>query len=321
MVMTKNQKCVKTRLPAAEDIACYPLDCYGNFNDSDEWGKRLLNIWIKAKRDYVEEGIANPDLFKSELQRAILEEIDIEDAFEQGCAELGFNSELLRDSAIYDQYFDLQSAKAFSAIPSHLHSELCWIPEWDGRSIDSLIETHGLQSDRYRSNYLEDIVPGDWLRRFLQMVNCSSVDLIGQAIAERGEEGRVFARKCAKANFKVDKNQNLAQLLSASQVIAAIENATSYALPMFHVEVNVRSLFQASPDLPMLLSTVRGEVHVGFHCPVNGAGYMDTYPGAVVVPANAIGFAGANRWTYGINKTYDLVRSCFYTTPVSVSGD
>lgn len=321
MIKTKQRKSAQQSVPPVEEIACYPLDGYGYFDDSEEWGKKLINLWIKTKRAYVEEGIANAELFKTELQRAILEEIDIEDAFAQGCAEIGVDGDQLFGGPVYDQYFDRQLARAFSSIPSHLHAELCWIPEWDGHCLDTLMDTHGLKSEHYRSNYLEDVLPGDWLRLFLQMVNCSSVDLIGAAIEEQGEVGRVLAQKCAQANFKVSKDQNRPQLLTASQVITAIENAYTYAIPMFHFEVNVRALFEAAPELPMKMATVKGQVHVGFHQPVNGAGYMDTYAGEVVIPANAIGFAGADRWSYGINRTYGLVRSYFYTTPVSISGN
>lgn len=312
------KKSTKKPAVSAAEIPCYALDFDTDYHYSEEWGNVLIKIWIKTKQACLSEGNWDEGAFRKELQYQMMEHLEIEDAFEQGCAEMGFSGHI--GSQLYNDYYEIQLANVFSLIPSSLHAELCWIPEWKGGDVDDLMYTQGLRSDRWRSSYIEDIQPGNWLRILLELVNCSSVDLIGAAIEERGEEGRRLAEKCAQANFKVSKDQNRLSLMSPIEVISAIENAYSNAIAMVHSEINVKALFNLDPSKPMTIQTVKGEVHVGLHDPLNGAGYMDTYPGEVTIPANAVGFVGADRWSYGINKTYGLVRSCFYTTPKQATG-
>lgn len=316
--MPKAAKKKTTRKVSVADIPCYATDFDTDYHYSNEWGNKLVDIWIKTKQAFMAEGNWAQGVFRKELQRQMLDQLDITDAFLQGCAEQGFTGEL--DSELYEEFFSLQMANVFSLIPSSLHAEFCWVPEWRGGDVDDLMYTQGLRSDRYRSSYIEDVQPGNWLRLFLELVNCSSVDLIGEAINERGEEGRVLAEKCAKANFKVDKDQNRAQLMNPHQVISAIENAYSNAFPVVHCEINLKALFEMDPSKPMTLKSAKAHVHVGLHEPLNGAGYLDTYPGQVTIPADAVGFFGANRWKYGINKVYGLVRSAFYTIPEQKTG-
>lgn len=300
----------------ASDIPCHAT-FVSDYNYSTEWGNKLIEIWIAARKGFVAEGWTVP-VFQDVLREAILEELDIEDAFLQGCAELGIEGDVY--SELYDQYKDAQRKDAVNLIPSGLHAELCWIPEWDGMSLDSLFETHGLRSDKWRSNYIEDVQPGPWLEIFLKLVNCSSVDLIGEAISEAGDAGRALAEKCAKANFKVAKDQTRRQILSPAEVISAIENANVNTIPMCHCEIDVRALFNLDPTHAMRLSTNKeGKVHVGFHEGINGCGYMDTYDGEVVIPPHAVGFLSALRWKYGIDATYGLFKPCFHTTPVAVA--
>lgn len=300
----------------ATDIPCYALDL-SDYHYSAEWGNRLIEIWIENRQAFVKEGLS-VEAFRENLCADILSAADIDDAFLQGCAEAGIDDDLGSDR--YDAYLELHQKDVLNIVPSGLHAELCWIPDWNGGDLDSLIESHGLKSERWGSNYLEEVIPGNWLKVFLEMVNCSSTDLIGAAIAARGSDGRAFAEKCAAANFKVDRDQQRRQLLSPDQVIAAIENAHVNALPMFHFEINVRALLQLDPRQPMrLCTTKREEVHVGFHEGINGAGYMDTYKGEVVVPPTAVGFLGAKRWRWSINETYGLFRPAFYATPVAMS--
>ena len=260
------------------DIPCHATELCTDYHYSDEWANQLVNIWIAAKREFVAEGWT-VEQFRKELETAVLNALDIEDAFEQGCAELGLDAQADIDTEMFDAYFASQLENVKHLIPGHLHAELCWIPEWVVNNLDCLIDTHGLRSDKWRSNYLDDVQPGNWLERFLVMVNCSSVDLIGYAIANRGEEGRTFAEKCAKANFKVSKDQNRKQIMDPEQVVSAIENAYFNAVPMAHAEINLRALFDLDPTKPMRWTTdKKGEVHIGFHEFINGAGYLDTYP-------------------------------------------
>jgi hypothetical protein len=81
--------------------------------------------------------------------------------------------------------------------------------------------------------------------------------------------------------------------------------------------VNVKALFLMSPGAAMRMSSAKGQVHLGFHEGFNGAGYMDSYAGEIVIPANAAGFLSSNNWNYGIDSVYGIVKSCFYTTPAA----
>ncbi len=296
----------------ASDIPCHET-FVDDYNYSSEWGNKLIDIWIKAKQKFRSEKLS-VQAFRDELRAAVLNELDIEEAFLQGCASIGIEGDL--DSKLFEQYAEIQDQEVMNLIPSGLHAELCWVPGWDEVDLDDLLYEFGLRSERCKSNYIEDVQPGKWLEVFLKMVNCNSVDLIAAAKA-RGPEGRFFAEKCAKADFKVSKDQNRPQLLTADQVITSIENAYYQALPMFHWEINVRSLFEMDPTRSMKLSTdKRGEVHVGFHEPVmNGGGYLDTYPGEVIIPPDATGFLGAARVRWNVNEVYGLYRPVFFVTP------
>ena len=302
---------------AACDIPCHAM-AVDDYNYSTDWGNKLIDIWIKTKKLFRSEPMSVKG-FREELRAAIIEELDLADAFHEGCAVIGIDGNAEFD--LYEEYVDHYSEDALSLITSGLHAELCWIPGWNEADLDDLHYDFGLRSDHFKSNYIEDVQPGKWLEVFLKMVNCSSTDLIGECIKQRGNEGRFFAEKCARAQFKVEKDQNRYQLLTADQVIAAIENAYTGAVPMLHCHVNVRALFEMDPTQAMRLSTKQGKVHVGFHEGIfSGAGYMDTYPGEIVVPAAATGFIGASRMRYDVNETYGLYLPAFYTTPVAVNG-
>ena len=300
----------------ANDIPCHEM-YVDDYNYSSEWGNKLINIWIEARRNF-RQSPTSVEAFRTGLRLAILEEIDLQDAFLEGCKSLGFEGDL--DSELFQQYEACQELDVMQLVPSGLHAEMCWIPGWDERDLDDLMGEFGLRSDRWYSSCIEDVQPGKWLETFLKMVNCSSVDLIAAAKANSAK-GRFFAEKCAKSKFKVAKDQNRYQLLTPNEVIAAIENAYSLALPMFHWEINVRALFEMDPTRPMMLTTDKSEkVHVGFHDPIlNGAGYLDTYKGQVVVPPDASGFLGASRMRWSVNETYGLYRPAVFATPTQIN--
>ena len=300
---------------AASDLACYAVYST-DYHYSDEWGNRLIDLWCATKRTFQKSG-GTAHEFRDSLREEIFEIADIRSDFEQACVEVGANS---GDDDLYYDYHDLHVGSAFDLIPSSLYAEFVWIPGWVDEDLDDLMYQHGLKSDHWKSNYIEDVQPGVWLDTFLKMVNVNSVDLIGESIQTNKGAGRKLAEKFAAANFKFSKDPNKAPLMTPREVIAAIENAYFRALPMFHCFVNVRALFEHDPTQAMRMTTEkRGEVHLGFHEPFNGAGYMDTYKGEIVIPADAVGFAGESRWTYGINKTYGLVTSVFHTTPQAIA--
>lgn len=287
-----------------------------NSHYDDEWALRLLKIWIATRKAFLAEGWTL-ETYRQVLMEAVVKECDVEDSYRYACNEAGIRVDF--SSKLYADYHALAVKDAMDVIPSGLHGELSWVPGWDGQSLDDLMDQFGLRSERSRSSYIEDVIPGQWLTTFLKMVNCSSVDLIGEAIAQNADTGRAFAEKCAAANFKVEKDQNRHQILTAAQVITHIENAYWLAAPTFHCEIDIRALFLMDPRQDMRLTTDKGGlVHVGFHEGFNGAGHMDTYPGEVVVPHDATGFLQSDRWNYGINKVYGLHRPVFHATPVAV---
>lgn len=292
---------------AATDLPCYAV--YQNdYHYSDDWGNHLVDLWIKKKRTC---NNMTHEQFLGELQDGIIEASNWPDAFRQSCAEVGADPE---DEGLYQQYVDLHRPEAFGLIPTNLHAEFCWVPEWDGTSLDTLMDEFGLRSQPYNSNYIEDVIPGKWLETFLKLVNQSSDALIAAAVATR--DGQPFAEKCQASSFKVDIDPSLPSLMTPEQVIESIENAHHWAVPMFHCEINVRALFEHDHTKPMRMTSTKGKVHLGLHDPVlNGAGYMDTYPGEVTIPADATGFGGEKRWNWSINKVYGIVRSCFFSKP------
>ena len=104
--------------------------------------------------------------------------------------------------------------------------------------------------------------------------------------------------------------------MTGKQVIDLIENSYYKAIPVFHCEVNLRVLFECDPTKPMRMSTSTGTVHLGLHEPLNGAGYMDSYIGEVVIPADVTGFAAGLEWENSIDNVYGIRKSLFNTKPV-----
>ena len=285
-----------------------------DYHYSDQWGNQMVDLWITTKRKLV-SGKIKPGQFRDILIEGIIEASDWRSDFEQAAAEVGAD---LDDEDLFDAYVELHRKEAFDLIPDSLHAEFCWAPGWDGRSLDDLLDNNSLQSDFRRCGYLENILPGNWLEVFLQLVNQSSAEMIKAGIARSAAKGNIFAAKCAEANFEVLNDPTRPSLLTGEQVINAIENAYGLSVPMFHCEVNVRALFELDPTSAWRMTTDRNkQVHLGLHDFVNGAGYMDSYAGEIIIPAEASGFAGANRLSYGINSVYGIVRSYFYTTPVT----
>jgi len=294
----------RARVTAAE------IPCYAIYQDdySDEWGNKLIKLWIEKKRTC---NSMTHEQFLGELQNAIIGVSDWPEAFRQACAEVGADQD---NDFLYLEYVELHRGEVFNLIPSNLHAEFCWVPEWDGLDLDSLMDELGLRADPYNSSAIEDVVPGKWLETFLHLVNQSSEAVIAAAVAIR--DGQPFADKCAESGFKVDLDPSRPSLMTPEEVVATIENAYHWAVPMFHCQINVKALFQHDHTKPMRLSSEAGKVHLGLHDGVlNGAGYMDTYPGEVVIPAEATGFAGESRWQWSVNKVYGIYKPVFKATP------
>lgn len=304
----------KSRKKSAFTAADLPEYCiYPNNDYSDEWGNRLVELWCKVKGEQVAEQFS-ANVFRDALCDGIVELCDWESDFRQAAIDAGANP---HDEDLMSAYIDLHRPNTFNLIPSNLYAEFIWFPGWNGVCLDTLLDTHGLRSTKWHSCYIEDIQPGEWLERFLKFVNVGSVNFIGAAIEERGEAGRRLAERCAVINFKVERDQSKPALMTPKQVITTIENAYSYAVTCFHCFINVKSLFMHDPYTPMRLSS-KGKVHIGLHDFINGAGYMDSYPGEVIIAPNECGFAGDQRLRYGVNKVYGLYRPVFNTEPETI---
>lgn len=298
----------------AEDVYCSATSV-DEYNYSSDWGNFLVENWIRT-RYLLRTGNVTAGGFRATLFDGVADKLDLRQAFLDACEVMGIEGDL--NSNLFDDYEKLHRSESelLPIIPSGLHAELCWVPGWDEASLDDMHYAFGLKSAHGRSNYIDDVLPGKWLEVFLQLVNCGSVELIGEAINLYGDAGRAFARQCAKAQFYISKDQNRPQLLTAAEVLSVIENAYPGAVPMVHCEINVRQLYQMDPAKAWRMTTKHGKVHVGFHEGVfSGAGYMDTYKGSIVVPGDATGFIAASRLRYDIGDTYGLCKSMLRVTP------
>jgi hypothetical protein len=296
------------------DLPCFAVYLNDDYHHSIEWADKLIGLWIATRKALV-CGRIRRGAFRDHLVSGIIELSDWRTCFRKAAEEAGADD---TDEGLYAAHVAMHRPRAFDLIPSNLHGEFCWSPDWDGEDIEEQIYRNGLRSDRYNSNYINEVRPGPWLRQFLRLVNQSSdAVLTGQATGGKPYIAQ-FARKCGRARFRVDRDASRPALMTGTQVVAAVENAYVNAIPLVHCEINVRALFDLDPVKPMRLSSRRGEVHVGFHNYVSGAGYMDAYAGEIVIPARARGFIEGTRYRWNINEVYGLVKSCFHTTPVAV---
>lgn len=205
-------------------------------------------------------------------------------------------------------------------VPSHAHAEIWWVPGWDGHSLDDTDHVH-LRGKRYNSTYIEDLDASDGLRNFLQWLNISSEELVAEAIRIRPGEGEKLRDTLAEKNFSVDRDQSRPNVVSPEDALIIIENAGyPYCLPTVHAYVELRSLLELDPRLPIALPLRCGKMSIGLHDTINGAGYMDTFAGTAVIPPMSLGIGWANRGRYGINETYGLALHSFYCTPENIGA-
>lgn len=205
-------------------------------------------------------------------------------------------------------------------IPSHVRSEFWWVPGWDGESLDDTEHVH-IKGRTWNSTYLDGVLPSEGLRNLLEWVNVSSDEVIGAAMACNPKDGEVFKDTLNEADFHVEKDPSRPSLVDPRGLIDIIENAGyTHCLPTAHAHVEVGALLKLDPRLPIALPLPKGMAHIGLHDTINGAGYMDTYPGTVVIPPLSLGFGWANRGSYGIDKTYGLHRPAFYCRPENIQA-
>ena len=281
------------------------------FHMSDQWGNQLVDLWIKTRKRLT-GGEISEARFKEHLADGIVGLSDWYEAFQAAAEHIGTTP----TPELFQSYVGLHKKDAFSLIPRLLHAEFCWVPGWNGESVEDMMHELGLQSLRWKSCSFQDVVPGNWLRAFLQLINLPSAALIEALLKRGGEDGRQFVDRCHEAGFQVDADASRESVMNGEAAVSAIENAYVNAVTMFHCEINVRGLFEHDPSHPLVLTSAKGgKVHLGLHEVVNGAGYMDSYSGAVEIPVGASGFGGALSWPYGIGQTYGIVKPRFYAKP------
>lgn len=299
-----------------ECMAHYPDDRY--FDES--FAQALLNQWIAARKAFAAGGMT-VEAYRERIIDGIISAADWRGQFRYDWEQAGGDVNDFDFEEAYAKYVAENRGDAMRLVSSSLHTEFRWVPESADTDLDTLMETHGLRTQRYHSNYLEDLLPGEWLARFLRLVNVSSAEMIETATANHGAEGAVFVARMLDARLNVDRDSSRPAIMNAAQVIAALENAYTHAIPVVHAEINLRALLELDPSKPFTLSTDKsGHVHIGLHCFVNGAGYMDAYPGVITIPAGETGFSGEDRWSYGIDKTYCLYKPAVKATPRNVDA-
>lgn len=206
-----------------------------------------------------------------------------------------------------------------SGIPSSVHAEFVYFPTWTPEigDLDDAIYHLGLRTSA-NSTYIDELLPCEGLKRFLEYVNVSPAALIEAATVRNPNEGAKLAENLA--GFGADVNPASPSLVAPSDVLTILENTGSTnSIPTVHAHIELRALFELDPSQPVALPLRKNCMHIGFHDFVNGAGYMDTYPGTAIVDLNRHHFAG-DRYAYGINDTYGLALSAFYCTPENIAG-
>lgn len=191
---------------------------------------------------------------------------------------------------------------------SHTWAEFVYVPGWDGHSVDDMIYNLGIRTRHWGfSPTMDELVPSTGLANVLRWLNIGTDDLFAACLRERPGEAAKLAESLA--GWRVERRCDEPTLLRPSDLIGVMENSRTDCVAMYHCEINLAQLLDAPLGAPLRLATRQGKIHIGLHDPINGAGYMDTWPGEVVIPADATGFGWVGRWPHGIDKTYGLVRS------------
>lgn len=202
-------------------------------------------------------------------------------------------------------------------VTSGARAEFVYFPTWTGGefNIDQASYRLSLQSSG-QSTYLDELEPNEGLRKFLEYVNVGTDEFIAAASARNPDEGAKLDSNLQ--GFVVKSDPDRLKVVSAENLVTMIENVGSTsAFPVIHAYVDIAALFEMDPRLPVKLPLRKDEVHIGLHNFNSGCGYMDTYPGAATIDLSTCAFAG-DEFSYGIDKTYGLVLSCFYCTPENV---
>ena len=216
------------------------------------------------------------------------------------------------------QVQEIQYAEAMArGIPHGVHTEFCWVPSWDGDSLDELLDDFTIPTSGIHRG-IEDVIPSKGLANLLKWANLSTYHLIDAAKGRNERQGEKLSERLK--GFEVNKDYSRPQMLSAEELIDIIENSTCNSVPVVHCEVDVDALLKLDPRQAFALPLRGGRMHVGLHDFMDGAGHMDCYFGTPVVPSMALGFAWPGRWRYGINTVYGIVKHPFNCRPQAVGA-
>jgi hypothetical protein len=220
--------------------------------------------------------------------------------------------------SLTDQIQQIQYDEAMAAgIPPGVHTEFCWVPNWDGESLDALLDDCRVPSSGpFRG--IEDLVPSNGLAKFLTWANVSTLDLIDSALIRDETQGSKLREKLR--GFEIAHDYTRPAMLKAEEVIDLIESSTELSVPVVHCEVDVAALLKLDPRQAYALPMRGGCMHIGLHDFFNGAGYVDVFPGTPVVPSMALGYGWPGRWRYGIDRVYGIVKHPFHCRPQAVEA-
>lgn len=201
-------------------------------------------------------------------------------------------------------------------VPKGLYTGFTWVPGWNGESLDDALEQLTLQSRRYRSGCLEDLLPCEGLKNLLASVGQCSAWVMAHVEAKHPRAEAILFKQALDGSGCAAPSSAVPQV-AAADLVRIIENGgSSMALPVVYAEINVRALFELDPRQPIELLLDSGKGHCrGLHDPVNGSGYTDLFPGPAVMPPLQLGIAEEGRFGYDIHSTYDWVRHLLRCTP------
>lgn len=202
-------------------------------------------------------------------------------------------------------------------VPHGYYAELCFVPNWDGRSIDDMIDECALRSKHWRLRSLGELLPTEQMAKLLRFLNISKKEFI-QALANVDSPGAKALRR-DWAQFKASKARRLNSTIAASSLVRIINEAGTHTpVLMCHGQVDIGALLAWDPRTPMRWRLDRHhepKVHIGMHDVINGGGYLDVFDGEVVIPAWATGFGWKGRWAYSINDVYGIYTPAVRVTP------
>lgn len=310
----------------------------GHFDDDHQLGQQVLARWRDARAQWLAHGRTGTSPGRMVLEKLVSDHLTVNAADEAAeileaqvfgararqllrrtaVAVFGreAQADVLADSLVervqqlqYEDWID-----EFRSALAGRTTELVYVPNWDGESVDTMIYELGLKASGWRQSlYADEIQPCEALAKFLRWINIGTDDLLVAVQEARPAEYDALVRHLGA--FHVERDPSRPSLVSPTQAIEIMENAVNNCVPMYHCEVDLGVLLGLDPNLPMAMATAKGKIHIGLHDVVNGCGYLDTYDGNVVIPVDHLGFGWVGRWAWGVDKVYGLVKSAVRVTP------